>query len=489
MKKAAPLLLLLAVLVVLALLLLREDDASHPHDAVPAPGAPARAREEATPAPRAPDAGERREVAAADDPVDAPREDAPAAEPQAEARTPIDRTETRSLRVRVVDRFGTPVAAAVVKARGLRTRQRPADAYWWEGPEATTDGDGRAEFERPVWQQSTGSAWHDVAQVRLIVEHPEFVTSDADVDVEQQEALVTLEHGSLVIVSGWIVAPDEVLLDVQPEVSYSAGIVRDDWLPMADGRPSCNKIPEGEHALRISHRREGVTWASRGVDFELVAGEQEELHLQLLPPRRLTGRLGDEVPRPVVDGRLRVGVQHVGAGWQSKLLETHDAEIAPDGSFVVEGLGPGKTEVIALAAGWSSAPVHVDDPEGLALQSVPPDGEEDFVLRMQPTAAVDLTVLGPDGAPVEGARISMWPNVHWATGFSNIFMDDPWGAVTDASGRARVENLPAGDDEGVAVRATGLLMPEHERGGRRQTWVDLAPGGTTELTVRLEAAE
>ena len=409
----------------------------------------------------------------------APQEETP--EPASDAPTteippePIDREETRPLRVRVLDRFGTPIPRAEVLARGLRTVQSPGDAYWWEGPQAMTDTEGRAELHRPVWQGTSGGDWQDVASIRLFVKHADYITLDDEVTVGDEEIVLTLLQGAFLIVSGWIDSPGETIVEVRPELSYGASVSKDDWVPLRDGRPSCNKIPPGKHALRLKADRDGITYSSEGIDFELVESEQQELHLQLLPPTTIRGVLDPAVPRPVVGGLVRAGAQHLGDTWNTNLLEIRDATVAADGTFLFEGLPPGKVEIIGLCDGWSSDFANSDADEQ-ALQSTDSANDGEFVLHMRRTAHVEVTVLDPEGAPFQGARVVMWPNVHWASGFSNIFLDQEWTAVTNANGTALLSNLPANLDEGVAVIAKGFQMALDEGRGRRQAWVDLGVG-------------
>jgi hypothetical protein len=108
---------------------------------------------------------------------------------------------------------------------------------------------------------------------------------------------------------------------------------------------------------------------------------------------------------------------------------------------------------------------------------------------MERTARIELLVLGPEGEPVEGAMIHMWPNVHWSNGYSQIFLDREWSAVTDNSGHAEIENLPA-DEERLAVVHGSLCLPMRVTSwgaSRRDAEAQLVAGETTPLELRLEA--
>ena len=123
------------------------------------------------------------------------------------------------------------------------------------------------------------------------------------------------------------------------------------------------------------------------------------------------------------------------------------------------------------------------------------------MLRMEPAAGLEVTVLDPAGVPLEGARVRMSPNVHWKTGYAELFVEaqDPqemvrrrWRAGTSGSGVAVLANLPPKDREGVIVTYSGLRMPMVTTPWGVETrgaWIDLKSGEGAVLTVRLEEGE
>ena len=208
------------------------------------------------------------------------------------------------------------------------------------------------------------------------------------------------------------------------------------------------------------------------------------------------------------DGEVELNL-YVGArGDDAVMLRTHRVAVAPDGSFAFEDLPPGTGELIGMCDGWVSTREGLaesnwyTDEEGeerwrekwAHYQIDPVDHlEEPYVLQMEATGTVELTVVDPDGKPVEGARVLFWPNVHWTIGYSNIFLDRTWVAVTDVEGVALVENVPGGDVEHFAVQTReGYLMPlRTDRFGResRNAWVDVPVGGRVQHTIGLAPAE
>jgi len=427
-----------------------------------------------------------------------------------EAAASIDRTAKGKLVVHVVDRYRTPIPQARVKANGWRTTKHPGDWYSWTGPEVDTltNLEGIAVIEHRLWSAHSGD-WYDVAVVCFAVEHPEYVSQDLEVKVsETPETTVILQRGAFLVVSGWIGSPAERIVEVEPHVSADVEVGAADWLPLSDGRPSCSRIPPGEHAIYLTYNRDGETWASEVVDFTLAEEEQKELHLELLAPRSLRGELDPDVPRPIVAGEVELNLYHGNRRTEAVFLRTFRAPIAADGSFRLMNLPPGGGEMIGLCEGWVSALVlrpkqeteelppwevpHEPEPglQQVSLESSGSDAEP-FVLRMERTARVEITVEDPAGEPLEGAIISMWPNVFWTIGWSGLFLDREWTALTDRRGIAVIENVPPGAREGLHVAHPGLRMPLQDSWGqaRRQAQVDLAPGDAARITIRLEKDE
>ena len=123
------------------------------------------------------------------------------------------------------------------------------------------------------------------------------------------------------------------------------------------------------------------------------------------------------------------------------------------------------------------------------LQQVDPSVDDGFVLRMERTASLEVTVLGPRGNPVPEAVVSLSPNVAWSSGGTGLFLDRTWTRPTGADGVALIENLPPEPVELYWVRHPGLRMPEEPATGenaRRLGIVELVSGLTTREEIRLE---
>jgi RNA polymerase sigma-70 factor (ECF subfamily) len=403
----------------------------------------------------------------------------------------------------VQDRHGNPVPDAEVRILCYRTREDPGSSTSLGVlmPVATSDRDGVARLEYPVRLE----AWDGPERPRIgalccEVRHSGFVTLvDWDVSIDENPATIVLQRGAMLIVAGFIGERRELLTDVTAHPTDEIKVAKADWIPAKDGRPSCSRLPTGKHALYLTRAGAGGTWASEVAEFTLAEDEVKEITLELLPPRSLLGVLDARVPRPVVNGEVQLNL-YIGRPEDRsspKTMRTFGARVESDGSFLIEGLPPGRGEMIGMCDGWVSQAfederVSPEESSPFSHQQVDPAAlaeDEPFVLAMERTARLEVLALDPEGRPVENAVIHMWPNVHWSIGYSQIFLEREWNAATDATGRAAIENVPPGEEGLALVHASFCLPVQTNRWGRedRQAQAVLVPGETTELVLQLEA--
>lgn len=400
----------------------------------------------------------------------------------------------------VQDRFGAPVANAEVRLTGLRSKREPA-SHWGVGEETQigkSAADGTVALSFPVWLDVE----LEVGFLTLAIRHPEFVTRELDMfEVKDEPRVVVLERGAFLIVSGYIGSKENVVRDVVAHLTDEVAVAADSWLPIKDGRLSNATIPPGEHGLYLAHRATGGRlFYSDAVTFELAASEQKELHLELFPAVALEGIVDRAVPRPIQNGsviaNLSLGTRH----GKLRAMRMFPAEIDPDGTFVLDGLPPGDGEIIGICDGWASRRVLHDDLDAAEVDAsaAPSSVEAEFELQsfdtgrtdgafelvMEPTATVVADVRDADGKPIAGATVSLWPNVRWRIGYSQIFMNRTYAGVSDAEGRAVIANLPAGRCW-YGVTHERWEVPQDEQGSRSLS-IELKSGEQSTITVRLQ---
>lgn len=392
-----------------------------------------------------------------------------------------------------------PVALAKVQLIGLRRADDPGSWYDWPGepPTAETDSRGQAELPYPAWVEKAGLT----SAVDLTVSHSDYTEhrdSSCTIEGLAQEAVVRMNRGAFLVVSGWIGTREKIVRDVTPTVDDESHLGPDSWLPIRDGRLSTSRLAPGPHVLSLSWKSsEGVSHYSRVEAFELRADEQLELALELLPGSVLEGSLDETVPRPVEDGEAVISVDF-GAPSGPTSMRTWKTSVEPDGSFRFRDLPPGKGQIIALCRGWVSKRIRAVDPADVGMwvadsADVPAAIEEmgdraliparieipsiePIVVAMEATATVEVEVKDASGLPIEGAVLMASPNVRWRNGYSQIFLDRIWKAGTGSNGIARLEDLPPDPRTWLNVSAEGFRRKDRVE-------VDLSSGQTARLTV------
>ncbi|QEG37803.1 hypothetical protein [Bythopirellula goksoeyrii] len=249
-----------------------------------------------------------------------------------------------TLPVKFVNQEGRPVGDVEVSPWALRSSQ--GHGQWndertgYPVPEQVkSDANGMVEVQYPFYANPKEHVL--TTQVTLSVDHPEYVfKSHQNINVpyeEDEPFLVELEKGVTVeiepIENG---KPTDLkalhclwsdgrswLSGASPTVTQQ-GTLR--IPPLSEGKSQVLLVRlDGEHATHFSP-----------IDtVEGKAGEVVKHRLELLPAVRITGRLSDNVPRPIHNGRVCV----------STLPEKHHlhsvdwwswSPIAEDGKFVIE---------------------------------------------------------------------------------------------------------------------------------------------------------
>ena len=185
--------------------------------------------------------------------------------------------------------------------------------------------------------------------------------------------------------------------------------------------------------LRVTQIPEqGDAWFSEVVDLQHLGGESISLSVTLKPGTRVTGRLSDNVPRPVRNGRL------IGVVVSPRTTDYHQSmwnattKIAEDGSFMLETMPSDETlQLIAICDGWvSRSPLKAETQAYLNEHGFPKDGavdptsgmvfpqlvwlsgpSVDTSIPMTQTGSCEVTAVDDKtGQPLAGIEISFSPN-------------------------------------------------------------------------------
>jgi len=276
----------------------------------------------------------------------------------------------------VKDANGQPVEGAAVKPWAVRSSMGHG---LWNGdytkgtkPEETiTDANGVATVTYPKYRNAEEQV--AVTAVTVSIDHPDHPRiSHEDVTVppdSQDPHVATLPRGTAIEVTvkqdGKPVNDKNLQMVVTGNrTDYGGtGIAIND-----DGTIRVPPLKEGAGQLLLFRLdEEQVTHFSAIEPFDVVAStEPLKLDVQFLPALPIRGKLSDNVPRPVKNGRVKL--QTIGDGKSIDGVEWFDwAPVEPDGSFVIEAW-PQNTpaQVIALCDGFIAA-------NGKAPEMVPPE--------------------------------------------------------------------------------------------------------------------
>ena len=379
--------------------------------------------------------------------------------------TPIElqfSDELGSLSGTVSDADAQAIEGARVSVMGLR---RPGDNQemggwfidWDHAPAAETDADGGFVIEDlPAGMQAALSVeadgyatWRDIMPERWRV-----VGEDAEIEI-------ALERGG--VIAGRVIhdgdpvegATLRAVGRLDESVSWGQAVTD------ADGRYEVGGISPG--TFQVSVQPMGALVAPPAEEVQVEAGVRiDDVDFELLTGSIVRGRVtwkdtGDPVPDTTI---------YAGAG--GELGGVSVAETDADGFYQLR-VPPGEHRVM-----WTGPRVETrgaEPAQGYEITIAADEAREgfDFVLSRKPT--IEITVLGPDGAPAVGADV-LWGG----TGRPDV---EP--VTTDDNGRVEVlYGAPVSD---YNVSQVGALAQDTDAGLAGMTIID--GEAETEATIRL----
>ncbi|MBL4770658.1 MAG: hypothetical protein JKY61_05850 [Planctomycetes bacterium] len=383
--------------------------------------------------------------------------------------------------IRVLDETNTPVAMATVRVYAMLSDDNPNEHFQYRGVPVggTTDHDGRLKLDIWEWVNIDGRA----REVTLQVTHEAFVIFTGNILIGSTESVIYLERGPTVVVTGWYGAHSKIIRNLELHIDDETDLGLNAWSPLLDGRLATNRIPKGVHWIVASYTHPKLgRMSSLAERFEVQEFGWETLHLELHPTTTFIGQLDASVPRPIINGKIML-IMH------SESLDASDpviskgfpSDIAPDGSFTIPNLRPGVGQFFALCQGWSSSKGALDTTLHRTVQgeSLPseagnsqthllqhtrvPQIDNPYIVLMERTGSLKVTVSGSIGDPLESATVYAMPNINvtgvgsWAHPWRH------WVATTDATGIARIHNVPPTPSLRFGVSAKGLQMNARAR--------------------------
>jgi protocatechuate 3,4-dioxygenase beta subunit len=199
-----------------------------------------------------------------------------------------------------------------------------------------------------------------------------------------------------------------------------------------DGSFRFTAVAPGEYRIDAFRDGYGQTVSD---PLRVTPGGFTPARVDMPPAGVLTGRVLSDDERPVTDARVAfIDARGTFA------TELGGVDVDSEGRFRVDSLRTGRYTVEARAPGYAVA--------RKAGVEVFPGGHPDVELRLSPEGRLEISVYGPGGIPVEGARVSVAD--FW--GYPVTFPEPPVGiltpfrdpARTGKDGRVLVKGLPAG---------------------------------------------
>jgi beta-lactamase regulating signal transducer with metallopeptidase domain len=465
------------------------------------------------------------------------------------------KVEFKKVLVEVQDEDGKPIEGATILPDGFRVNGiHGADGYGWNkklfgSPEpAVTDPDGKAMVNYPVMgipeeKELTGALIFSVS-------HPEYVTvRPQEYSVDKREKPIRLTRGMHLEVSAYFGSDHQPVTELVPILNEEV-IRTNDWQKSDNGVYSFHKLSPGGHILQLMGRlpsgeivysKDIAFIVERGKEhskqpdpnnpdevimFGYEAGKVVSMSFNMQPGIRLEGRLDDNVPRPVKNGRVLICVRPKEYPAWTNYADMDDIfkkypnvnfwksyrPIAEDGTFVFESIPPGGLDVIVHGDGFiSQNGGDFTQRNGSKLEKVPgiampqpfalvaPTTKIEIVT--EPAATLEVTAKTKAGKPVEGATVYVNPNVLRINGiFGNMrtSSEEPfrtmtlltnisYSATTDKNGFAVVRNIPA-SDRGMDVYDPQYQVPLQEPKGWRDRHIRLtfSSGETNHYELTLE---
>jgi len=425
----------------------------------------------------------------------------------------------------IQDEAGKPIEGATIVPTGFRVKGRHgADAYGWnkklfgEPENAVTDREGKVFVKYPV--EGIPEEKEYTGKLIFKVAHPEYAAQFIQsYSVDSQENPIQLTRGIHLTVSGYFGSEHQPVTELVP--SLNEKLPPDEWIQGTNHTFSFHKMSPGGHLLQLMGRLpSGEVVYSEGLAFDAENGKDYHFDLEMKPGIRLEGRLDDQVPRPVKNGRVVISVRSkVFPAWNNyhavdDLLKKYpDAYpwksyrlIAEDGTFVFESVPPGGLDVVAHGDGfvsqsggdfsqWNESELKLTKVPGFALPqafSLEAPTTKIEVLTELP-ATLELTAKTKSGKPVEGATVCLNPNVVRMNGiFGSLrksseepyrqmvpLPDVKYSATTDSNGVAIIRNIPA-TARGMEVFHPQYQVPLQEPKGWRDRHIRMAfASGTT----------
>ena len=438
--------------------------------------------------------------------------------------------ETKQFVLTVTD-GENPIAGASLRLYACRCEEDRGSHYGWPSNNTdvptifTTDETGKATLRYPI-KFGDPSNWKTLSQISLFITHSDYVGDELHVDPRDGEATKELKQGCELTFS----AVDDSREPVDIAVLMAGPGRSAKWERGDDKVVRSRAIPDGSwQTMLVSPRDDGRHLFSGILPVRLANQQAVKIrNLRIKPGFRLSGRLSDNVPRPVKNGSILANCYPKPAGrvWgddNPSLNWTTVATVHEDGSFDFSSLPRGgRIQILAVCDGWAISDDSQQNSikDGRLIEFTDLEIDEDGVcnnyeLPMEPTGTVIVTVKKPDGSPLAGSSVSTNPNQRMYLGGTSIFgqfyesIDGvryeisgeesdgivsrrhankavAYHGVTDEKGQFTIRGVPLNRNYQVGASHTDYASPIGERGRRERTSYICKSAEPIEVEIQLQ---
>ncbi len=323
---------------------------------------------------------------------------------------------------RFVDEAGNAIQGVQVTAAGVRCKEDPFSGYGWPTNVApkidyVTDANGEVEVEYP--SNFPFGFGQELTPTVLIFrcKHEQYMfLGNVEVGVAVKNFTQTLERGCQVTLT--CRGPDG--LPIIEFANVRPGWDREIW-KLRDGHLRNGSLSVGDtQTMLVVPDANGKHLFSEPINLHGSKENEFTSEIEVQPGMSLSGKLADNVPRPIKLGKViafcvpkPLGpsfTENPAVSWMD------EATISPDGSFEFASLPPSESvQLIALCRGWLTDQWGEDmnvkgqilniDQDQMASKKI-----SGITLTMEQAGAIDVAILDPEGNPVVGAEVSCWPN-------------------------------------------------------------------------------
>jgi uncharacterized GH25 family protein len=228
-----------------------------------------------------------------------------------------------------------------------------------------------------------------------------------------------------------------------------------------DGGFRLTDLTPGQMMLNISKQESFIQ------EMRSVSAPTRDLVIELPSGGRITGRVIDKNShQPVTSFMAGVTTSRSGGGMTVMMPPMQKQFTTDDGSFVLEGIKPGMTQVVVNAPGYTTARVpNIEVEDGKTA----PDVEVD----VETGAKLIGRVTGPDGSPLSGVSVRNDP---MGGGRVMRFDANDNSAMTDPSGEYTIDTLEPGEKT-FTFNRSGYIA--------QQKTVTIAGGKDSRLDVQM----